>query len=656
MNRKILLPFALSTLAILLNGCGGESANINENPNNGVNGITENTSCDVSAADCLSFVVDYPIAGLNFDCSTDKVNHFATKIVGNIATGACKLGDNVTFYIQGKSPRKISLGTIKLDDISKLKLATPPRIRLIDLAAALTGKTPTALDIDDETIHVALALINIFQGLGIEREDNVAGDIQLTELTQDKKDKLIDVSKDIGVQELSSGEYIDILKPWLKVDNLSKQQAFEILIQLLNVSNTGVWQADPPVAKASGDGVATTTARPDGFFGCNKSTYTACTNGNQSNLLHSMGSFLLLSDRQGYILGYGQQWKGPATIIKDIVLAPYILTTKVKPVKMNVNPQNAWLNPITRTLNPNQPLHFSFNNNVAEDLIIQKGKILNGTTITGTEAIYRELTKIKDSDTVDTTHLGSWQHTIANQTYKGVIDIVKVNPVSYLAKDIFKTEKNVKANQSYIFPLYATLNFKFEESNIPGVDIGIVIDENGDIRTDIKSNSTSTNMTGVCGTVKTLNSDGTITDSNDQIQYRIGTTGGTSFSATDKSLTVRMIFSNPKFGNVDGVLFGLNLSTGTGAKINLHNLLAGQPTGINLSNFTDKTVVWSNVYAGYQLVYNNLYDKLKDDTERNGYIAPTTEERELAKRYSGTVNIKIADQTIPACKAIKIKA
>ncbi|MCH7387630.1 hypothetical protein MMO39_09995 [Acinetobacter modestus] len=651
MKRKILLPFALSTIAVLLNGCGGEKTNIKEDPNTGVTGVTQSTSCDVSASDCLPFVVDYPIAGLNFDCSTDKVNHFSTKIDGNIASGACKLGDDVTFYIQGESPRKINLGTIKLDDISKLKMATPPRIRLIDLATALTGTPAASIDINDETIHVALALINIFQGLSIEREDNILGDIQPTTLTKDKKDKLAIISKDVGAQEFKNGEYINILKPWLKVDNLSDNQALDLLKQLLNLSNTGVWQADLPVAKPSG---TVETSRPDGFFGCNKDTYALCTKADQSNLLHSMGNFLLLSDRQGYILGYGQQFKGPATIVNGLVLAPYILSTKVKPVKMQLNAQTGWLNSIERTINSSQPLRFSLNSSSTNDLLITKGKIVNGNTIAGTESIYRQLTKMKDTDPVDSKYLGAWQQSIANENYKGVLDIVKVNPVSYLTKDIFRTEKNVKSKESYVFPLYATLTFRFKETSIPAVDVGIVIDENGDIRTDIKNNSTSTDLSGVCGTVKTINADGTITDSNDQVQYRIGTTGGTLFSADDKSITVRMILSNPKFGNVDGAMFGLNLSTGTGAKINIHNLLAGQPTGINLSNFTNDSVTWSNTYAGYQLIYNELYDKLKD-TERNDYIAPTTEDRELAKRYSGTVSIKIADQKIDACKAIRIK-
>ena len=652
MNKKILLPFAVSTLAVMLHGCGGESAKINEDPTKGVEGVTSNTSCAVTADNCLRFVIDYPVTGLNFDCSSDKFNHFATRLEGNIVTGACKLGDSINFYIQGEGARKINLGTLNLDTISKTKMAIPPRIRLIDLAIAMTGQKPTTLNMSDDTTRVAVALIKILQSLGAENGDNVIGDIQPIELSKDKKNQLVDISKDIGTQEFISGEYVEILKPWLNVEQVSDAQALALLTDLLNLSNTGVWQADAPFAKQTGDNpVASATG--DGFFGCNRDEYNACTQATD-NLLHSMGGVLLISDRQGYILGYGQQWRGPAAIVDKIVF-PYVLTTKVKPQKMQVNAQNLWFNQIDKFIKPEQPLRFSLNNEKSEDLLLTQGQLINGTAIAGTERIYKQLNKLKDSDSVDPKLLGAWQQTIAGETYKGRIDIIRVNPSSYLSKDIFKTEANVQSKQQYIFPLYATLNFKFQNNEFPAVDIGIVIDEKGDIRTDIKANATATDKSGICGTVKSVNSDGTITDSNDQIQYRIGTTSATEFSAVDKSLVVRMILSNPKFGNVDGAIFGLNLTAGTGAKINIHNLLAGQANGINLTNFLNETANWSNTYAAYQLIYNTTYDNLKD-AEKNKYIKPTDEERALAKRYSGTVSIKVADQKIPACNAIKIKS
>lgn len=655
MKKRIVLPFALSALVTFLNGCGGESAKINENPNNGVGEVTSSSSCDVSSTECLQFVLDYPIAGLNFDCSSDQVNHFATKLDGNIVTGACKLGDTATFYLQGKSARKISLGSIQLNNLAKLKTATLPRIRIIDLAMALTGESPNALNMSDKTVNVAMALVKIFQGSSLE-QGNIVGDIQPIEFTDEKKDLLSIVTKDITVTELVSGEYAEVLKPWIDVTSITNDQSFNVLKQLLNLVNTGVWQADLPTYKAGGGSSSTTTgtARPEGFFGCNKEVYADCVK-SSSDLLHSMGNFIFLTDRQGYSIGYGQQWRGPATITNNVVIPPIALITKVKPSKLQINAQNAWFNPITQEINTNQPLRFSLTDNPSEDVKVKQGKVMNGNTIAGTEGIYRALVKAADKDIINSAHLGLWEHAIAGSLYKGTVDIVKVNPSSYLAKDIFRTKQNVQLQQRYVFPLYATLTFKFKEATVPAVDVGIVIDESGDIRTDIKQGATATDKSGVCATIKSLNSDGTITDSNDQTQYRIGSTGATLYSTTDKSVSVRMILSNPKFGTVDGAILGLNLSAGSGAKINIHNLLAGQATGINITDFSNNTVTWNNTYATYQSVYVKLYDEL--DTEgKNKYVAPTADERELAKRYSGTVSIKIADQTIPACNAIKIKS
>lgn len=86
-----------------------------------------------------------------------------------------------------------------------------------------------------------------------------------------------------------------------------------------------------------------------------------------------------------------------------------------------------------------------------------------------------------------------------------------------------------------------------------------------------------------------------------------------------------------------------------GAKINLYNLLAGQNSSnsINLSDYENKTARWINLYAFYQAVYNNIKDISP---------APTDAEKALAQRLSGTVSIKLANQSIPACNAIKTKS
>ena len=81
-----------------------------------------------------------------------------------------------------------------------------------------------------------------------------------------------------------------------------------------------------------------------------------------------------------------------------------------------------------------------------------------------------------------------------------------------------------------------------------------MVDEYGDIRTDIKPNATATDMSGQCGVV----SDNTMIDNNGVQQYRIGTTGGTESSTNDKSVTVRMILAESQLGNLNGIVVGLN--------------------------------------------------------------------------------------------------
>lgn len=654
MNKRIVLPFALSAFAILLNGCGGESSKINEDPRKGV-GATSNGSCSKSrTADCFEFALDYPVAGVNFDCSGDQFNRFTTKKDGNAAVGSCLLGDEVTFYLQGEDSKKISLGRIKLNDISTNTLPdNPPYLRLIDLAIAITGKTPNTLDEDDDTIQVAMALVKIFQSLGHERNNNVIGDIQPTEITKNKRDQLSVIDRDVEAKDLINGDYAKIIQPWIDVSAVSDEQAFKMVGQLLNVANMGVWYVVPPLFNLGGLGAGISD---DGFFGCNQPTIKNCIE-KKDNLVHVMSDSFFLTDRQGYAFGIGSYWKGLAKIENDKVHPPYTtLTTTVKPITQSIKAQNNWLNPITRTVNTMQPFRFSVNENPDEDLLVKQGKLLNSSAIVGSERSYRNNLGLKENDVVNPQHLGSWQQRMDEMDYNGIAQIIRSNLAGYLGKDIFKTEANVQSKQNYIFPLYATLNFQVPNSDIPQIDLGIMIDEFGDIRTDIKADATNTDMSGICARTQTINADGSITDENGVKQYRVGTVSFTQSTEKDRSIGVRMILANPKLGSINGVLIGLNqANSGTeGAKINIHNLLDGQSSRITLTDFFNDTVIWVNTHAMYQKTYQDLYDK--PETDKSKLVAPTEEERELTKRRAGTVTIRIADQNISACKAIKTKS
>ncbi|SEO79675.1 putative pilus system protein FilF [Acinetobacter sp. yr461] len=650
MNKKVLWPFALTTLAIMLNGCGGGSSNISEDPNSGSNngnlssGSCTPTTSDIGAEDstCLQFALDYPIGGINFDCSSATNFHYATKFSGNAVIGSCKVGDTARFYVQSKDNKKVFLGNVNLDTIGKFtaingntKQSNPIYLRVLDLASGITGKTPATLDKNDETIKVAIALIKIFQSIGVENGDNLIGDIQPTQLTDTKKDQLTKISQSVTATELKNGAYASILKPWLDVGQISDDEAYKLVVQTTNLSNAGVFQSLNLFSSSS-----PILQNYQVFRGCNRTTQEECFN-NTTNLRHSSDELYLLSDRQGYTLGYGLQWKGSAVVIDNKVQNPYLLTSKVKPAKLNVNAQNAWLNPVSREVQPTTPLRLSSSDNPNEDLQIYQGKFFNDYGLAGTEPFYKYLTKLS---TGNPQHYGLWRQNVDGDSYNGILSIIKSSPISYLERTVFKTSGNVKLGETYIFPLHATLTFNFSDKTIQPVNLGIVIDENGDIRTDIKPNSTTNDMSGQCATV----SENSLVDSNGVQQYRIGTTAATvdDSSNSEQSVYVRMILSNPKFENIDGVMVGLTFvgpSPGP-AKLNLFNLLANKVDSTSIDFDTD--TAWYNQHAAVQASYN----KLKD------VPAPTAADKALAQRMLGTVTIKLADQSIPACKAIKTKS
>lgn len=76
MKKRLFAPLVLTSLGLALAGCGGESSTVNEDPYKGIK--TYSNGCDADSTEkCLGFYVDYPVDGLNFDCSTDTKNHSA---------------------------------------------------------------------------------------------------------------------------------------------------------------------------------------------------------------------------------------------------------------------------------------------------------------------------------------------------------------------------------------------------------------------------------------------------------------------------------------------------------------------------------------------------------------------------------------------------
>lgn len=310
------------------------------------------------------------------------------------------------------------------------------------------------------------------------------------------------------------------------------------------------------------------------------------------------------------------------------------LIRKVRPERMVAAPQTTWVNPLNKRIQG--PFHFSVNDNAADDFKITQGKVFNDYLIAGTEGFYKLLTK---STTANPSDYGQWQQTIGTDQFKGSFDAYKFFSVNFLDNRVFKTQKNVPLGSRYIFPIYATLTFNFDGGTTTDtIKLGIVLDEDGNIRTDIAPNATATDMSGQCAAIS--QSAAEYVDTNGVQQYRIGVLGATDID--NKAVTLRMILANPKFHKLDGAVIGLNTKIEAveggngqvvgGARANIGNLVAANSTRITLSDFNGATVKWSNIYHAQLATY----------VAQNPTLA-TDADKALVKAQGGAVSLDVAE-------------
>ena len=627
MKTRHILPFATTALMAALSGCGGESANINPEPN-AVAYI--NGSCASTAKNCVEFALDYPVDGLNFTCSSDTSKTYITMIEpkSNAATGKCSEGDKVHFFIQEKTNQYIDLGTVSLSDIGMVSTAGAgyPRLSVLDMSRGLTGRQATSLSSSDETIQVATAIVRVLQALSLENKNFVAGDIQPLTITTLKKEQLANVAESVELGDYRSGAYASILRPWVDVSQVSQDDAYQALNTLVYMNNSASYQANYPILAKEDSQL------PQGLYGCNLADCKSTV----ADLKHLIGQYQLITDRSGYTFGYGMQWKGAvsANTTNPILTVSGELIRKVRPERMVAAAQTTWVNPLNKRIQG--PFHFSVNDNTADDFKITQGKVFNDYLIAGTEGFYKLLTK---STTANPADYGQWQQTIGTDQFKGTFDAYKFFSVNFLDNRVFKTQKNVPLGSRYIFPIYATLTFNFDGGTTTDtIKLGIVLDEDGNIRTDIAPNATATDMSGQCAAIS--QSAAEYVDINGVQQYRIGVLGATDID--NKAVTLRMILANPKFNKLDGAVIGLNTKIEAveggngqvvgGARANIGNLVAANSTRITLSDFNGAAVKWSNIYHAQLATY----------VAQNPTLA-TDADKALVKAQGGVVSLDVAE-------------
>ncbi|MBU3847434.1 MAG: hypothetical protein H9855_10785 [Candidatus Acinetobacter avistercoris] len=632
MKNKSILSLALSTFFLILSGCGGESATILEDPNKGV--TTTSNGCAVNNQNsCRSFTIAYPVEGLNFECSSLSGKFFATELIGNTATGSCVFGDKVRFYIQGqKDAPKIDLGTVDLKQISTLDVnAQPVQISLLDIAKGMTGKNATSMMLDDETFKTLVGITRIFQAVGVSQNSNIAGDVQPINLTVDLKNGLKVLSADVTVKDFKDGTYSADLAEWLDFNSVSEPIAKTVAEQQVQLKNVSIFKADSFLIEALRTNIKGFSGQSSPFD--NK----------------SIANLYALTSREGYTTGYAVQWTGKpintgAPVPNDLNL----LISQVSPQKLNiVDGIKNWINPLSNSIS--NSLILKTTPTATDQLDIFQGTVFNQKTIPGNEFLYN---KLGNTTPPNENFYGKWRQTLNNENFDGSIDIYQTNPATYLNRAVFKTLNTVSSGEKYIFPLYATLEFSFADTSVPKQSVGIVIEESGDIRTNLTASGTASDR---CLNVNKA----TMIDTDGVQQFRVGTTGAANDSANDKSVTIRIILANPVFGNLDGAIIGLNdrlleipqqgnnVSTlfSGGVRLNLQNLIVSNSTasGINISDFGSTNSIaaqWVNMQSVFQNIYN---------TANPANL--TTSQLELAKRQNGTIDV-----FLPSCYQIKTKS
>ncbi|MEG1856715.1 MAG: hypothetical protein RR231_14600, partial [Acinetobacter sp.] len=491
----------------------------------------------------------------------------------------------------------------------------------------------------------------IFQALALqENKIDTPTDIQALYITDAMRSKLELILSSVTSQQIMNDEYINIIKPWVDVSVIDDDQAFEVVSKLMTIANAGVYQPEFSLFSTSGI-VGSLLSGTDGLVGCNKDICDTT----DSSTQHLFGHFMLITDRDGYTFGSGLQWRGAGVSGTSTVggLNTKLITT-TKPIRMTADAQDHWVNPVTKKIDQN----FDFQvDNVLQPLSIYQGTLYNDYMIAGKEKFYKLLTGKSEVTTADKLDFGLWNQVIGSENFKGTLDLYKIFPITYLDKKVFKSINNVRVGDSYIFPMYANLTFKFTDVTVPEVVLGIVIDAKGNIRTNMKPEYTQDDMgTAVDQELPAGNTacDSSEFDSSTYIdeygvqQYRIGTVSR-AFT-NDKTLSLRMILGNANLGKIDGALVGMNSNITTsssgdslvvgGALLNVSSLL-NLSSGTAEVAFKDSavdTVKWANSLSSFQKVYN---------TNNQSH---TSQDELIAKLSGGTLTFALAP-----CYSVKIK-
>jgi len=433
-GRVALPALSIMALAGALSACGGGSNNLADptvSPSTGIVACTDTTKCITT-----QFIVDSPVAGLNYTCGTYN------NITDATGTVSCENNSNITFFLQSTDAKhKVTLGTYTL----KRGVATLIRITPNDLVP------PSTLAIGT----ITAGAINITQLLETLRSPNYSYNPSepTSRLVLDStvKDAMNALTKDIAATDMSNGTFIDTFQPILTQLGrtlISKDDATARLNQGLQALQAGSYYTSPALILSGLLGGADVATQATGIATNDKAL---------------LGLYNVI-DRSGFLIGQGAEWNGD-TSPKDSTgtATPYNLLTngsgftRLSLSNSSVNAPS-FLNPVNNFVNSNyvwQPEAVTLNangfwqpqtNTLLGTATFTNGRLIGGTYIVGNNTLWQNVTQPSPAATAPVNEIATWkQGNNSNPSYyNGTMTLTKSRSVdSFLDPVVFKTASNI---------------------------------------------------------------------------------------------------------------------------------------------------------------------------------------------------------------------
>ncbi|XID75369.1 hypothetical protein ACF3NA_02125 [Alkanindiges sp. WGS2144] len=617
-------PFALTTLCLLLSACGGESNTFNEGSGSTGGGQGNGSMTLLCPSDDLSCVDvvfdDTPVVNLNYECG--KYNG----VTDATGTARCPIDSNVKFYLKAANGvRRVNLGTFSIksvrnNDPSEAQDTSLIRIGVKELAENTTGASINNLD-DSATATAAINISRLLQSLRRKSEPYVeTAPVNRVYIDNAVKADIEKISQNVEPKDFLDDTFEEKLAPWLEAQKrtlLDEGVAKARLEKTILATKSGIFFSTP-------------TATLDWGMQIGSLNLDLGISGSNANNQRASVAVYMLTDRTGQTTGYGMQWTGQTTTAQDA----YKLFLTSNFAKMRINNASGSIDPYTDRFNklgfkvgPKTYEANDANQYSGDTFSFNNGKLIRDLAVFGSADVYEFFTRVKIADQ---TELGTWEQKTptGSTSFTGNATVFKTGAInSYFDPAVWRTKDSITAG-NYIFPLYATFTFSYDDAYLEECkkqaltcaksdQLPVVFLENGDIMTDGDNADLLVNSKAVCG-------QGNIP------QTRIGTVRA-AYTSTDGNqayINPSVILSGDQFGALDGIQIGTS-ALAPRVKINIAGIkqaATGQQGSINVTSAEGGDTasgnapgVWVNgfnSFTGFRVAQKEAEDAAEEKPEK----------------------------------------